>query len=94
MHEEYMELTTSDVADLRNAGTVRLGGAISAAKFLSVFADTIPWVHLDIAPTANTDRERGINGVMMTQVFGGDVSPYFVELLNVIYPKPPTASPR
>ena len=40
------------------------------------------------------DRERGINGVMMTQVFGGDVSPYFVELLNVIYPKPPTASPR
>ena len=61
MHDEYMELMTSDVADLRNAGTVRLGGAITAAKFISAFADDTPWVHLDIAPTANTDRERGIN---------------------------------
>ncbi|HZF79909.1 MAG TPA: serine hydrolase domain-containing protein [Rubrivivax sp.] len=38
------------------------------------------------------DRARGISGVVMTQVFGGDVSPYFVELLNVIYPKPSTST--
>jgi CubicO group peptidase (beta-lactamase class C family) len=34
------------------------------------------------------DRERRITGVLMTQVFGGDASPYFVELLNTLYAAP------
>ncbi len=30
------------------------------------------------------DRERRITGVLMTQVFGGDVAPYFPELMDLI----------
>lgn len=37
------------------------------------------------------DRERGITGVLMTQVFGGDASPYFVEMLNALYSAPGSA---
>ncbi|HLC30981.1 MAG TPA: hypothetical protein VJM51_09420, partial [Dehalococcoidia bacterium] len=49
----------SDVADVRQTGTGRAGGAISAAQMLSEFAEDTPWAHLDIAPTARTDREKG-----------------------------------
>ena len=31
------------------------------------------------------DPARGITGVLMTQVFGGDVGPYFAELLDTLY---------
>lgn len=35
------------------------------------------------------DPARGITGVLLTQVFGGDVAPYFSELLERLYrPKP------
>ena len=57
--EEYKELVKSDVADVRQTGTGRAGGAISAAQMLSEFAEDTPWAHLDIAPTARTDREKG-----------------------------------
>ena len=43
----------SEVADLRNVGTTRYGGALIAAHFLARFvADGIPWAHLDIAGPA------------------------------------------
>ena len=43
----------SEVADLRNVGTTRYGGALVAAHFLERFvADGIPWAHLDIAGPA------------------------------------------
>ncbi|WP_397534656.1 serine hydrolase domain-containing protein [Roseateles sp.] len=35
------------------------------------------------------DPGRGITGVLMTQVFGGDVGPYFAELLDTLYRPPP-----
>lgn len=59
--DEYKELVRSDVADVRQTGTGREGGAITAAQMLSEFAEDTPWAHLDIAPTARTDRERGTN---------------------------------
>lgn len=31
------------------------------------------------------DTGRGITGVLMTQVFGGDVGPYFTELMDTLY---------
>jgi CubicO group peptidase (beta-lactamase class C family) len=40
------------------------------------------------------DRERRISGVLMTQVFGGDVSPYFVELLDALYRAPTVAAAK
>ena len=55
--EEYFEQLKSDVADMRNIGG-RGGGMITAALFLSKFVDDYPWVHLDIASTDWSERER------------------------------------
>ena len=50
----------SEVADLRNVGTTRYGGALIAAHFLERFvADGIPWAHLDIAGPANSSVVEG-----------------------------------
>jgi leucyl aminopeptidase len=56
--EEYKEHLKSDVADLKNVGK-REGGSISAALFLAEFVGDTPWVHLDMAPTDNVDKDRG-----------------------------------
>ena len=55
--EEYFEQLKSDVADMRNIGG-RGGGMITAALFLSKFVRDCPWVHLDIASTDWSERER------------------------------------
>ncbi|HTJ28874.1 MAG TPA: leucyl aminopeptidase, partial [Acidobacteriaceae bacterium] len=49
--DEYYDAIRSDIADIKNTGG-RWGGAITAAEFLHVFADTTPWIHLDIAGMA------------------------------------------
>jgi len=58
MYEEYKEQNKSDVADIKNTGG-RYGGAITAAQFLSEFVGDTPWVHLDIAGTSSTNKEKG-----------------------------------
>jgi len=58
MLEEYKEQNKSDVADIKNSGG-RFASSITAAEFLAEFAGDTPWVHLDIAGTADTDKERG-----------------------------------
>ncbi|OGO30040.1 MAG: leucyl aminopeptidase [Chloroflexi bacterium RBG_16_56_11] len=58
MFDEYREQLKSDIADIKNIGG-RYGGAITAAKFLADFIDGTPWVHLDIAGTSETDKEKG-----------------------------------
>lgn len=55
--EEYQEMLKSDVADLKNIGG-RPAGSITAAAFLSSFVGEYPWVHLDIAGTAWTDKPQ------------------------------------
>jgi len=57
MYEEYKEQNKSDVADIKNIGG-RWGGAITAAQFLAEFAGDTPWVHLDIAGTNMSEKER------------------------------------
>lgn len=52
MFAEYREQIQSEVADIRNVGEGRWGGAISAAKFLEEFVGETPWVHFDIAGPA------------------------------------------
>ncbi len=64
---EYRKLIDSPVADIKNIGD-RWGGAITAAWFLESFVGDTPWVHLDIAGPAFTDRvhdlgPRGATGV-------------------------------
>ena len=58
MDEKYAEQLKSDVADMKNYG-VSLAGAITGAKFLAEFVGDTPWIHLDIAGTALTDKESG-----------------------------------
>jgi len=55
--EGYYDSIKSDIADMKNAGG-RDGGAITAAALLSKFVQKYPWVHLDIAATAWTDKDR------------------------------------
>jgi leucyl aminopeptidase len=55
--EEYYELIKSDIADMKNVGG-RAGGVITAAALLSKFVQNYPWVHLDIASTAWSEKER------------------------------------
>ena len=54
--DEYREGLKSEVADIRNTGP-RGGGAITGGLFIKEFAETTPWVHLDIAGVAFTDKE-------------------------------------
>jgi leucyl aminopeptidase len=53
----YCDLIKSDIADMKNAGG-RDGSVITAACLLSKFVQKHPWVHLDIAATAWTDKDR------------------------------------
>ncbi|MCL4119723.1 UNVERIFIED_CONTAM: hypothetical protein GTU68_004296 [Idotea baltica] len=51
--DDYQDHLYSDVADLRNLGTMPLAGCITAAKFLENFTNEHPaWSHLDIAGVA------------------------------------------
>ncbi|MEX2115195.1 MAG: leucyl aminopeptidase [Pirellulales bacterium] len=54
----YDELIKSEVADIKNVGEGRWGGAITAAKFLEQFVGNTPWTHLDIAGPAFRDKAK------------------------------------
>jgi leucyl aminopeptidase len=54
----YDELIKSDVADIKNVGDGRWGGAITAAKFLEQFVEGKPWTHLDIAGPAFFEKAK------------------------------------
>lgn len=68
LFKEYGKQLESDVADLCNVGG-RPAGAITAAFFLSYFAENAPWAHIDIAGTSWSDKpdkpylSKGPNGV-------------------------------
>ncbi|WP_144057376.1 leucyl aminopeptidase [Novipirellula maiorica] len=70
MFDLYDEKVKSKVADIKNVGEGRWGGAITAAKFLENFVGDTPWVHIDIAGPAFVDspkphRDAGATGVMV-----------------------------
>ena len=67
MHDHFMPLLKSPVADCKNVGP-RWGGAVTAAKFLEKFVGDVPWVHLDIAgpswaDSGNDYQDSGATGV-------------------------------
>jgi leucyl aminopeptidase len=67
LHRDYRRLIDSNVADIKNIGE-RWGGAITAAWFLAEFVGDIPWVHLDIAGPAFSEKgndlgPKGATGV-------------------------------
>jgi leucyl aminopeptidase len=58
MFPEFSEQIRSEVADIKNTGDGRWGGAITAAKFLEEFVNGKPWVHLDIAGPAFLEGQK------------------------------------
>jgi leucyl aminopeptidase len=56
--DEYQEMIKSNIADIRNTGSGKGGGAITAAWFIKEFAEDVPWIHLDIAATCWVDEGR------------------------------------
>jgi len=54
--EDYKELIKSDLADIKNLASSRMGGAITAALFLAEFAEVSKWAHIDIAGPAFTQK--------------------------------------
>ena len=58
MYAEYDDQIKSEVADIKNVGDGRWGGAITAAKFLERFVGGIPWTHVDIAGPAFAEKPR------------------------------------
>jgi leucyl aminopeptidase len=56
--EEYEEMIKSHIADIRNTGSGKGGGASTGAWFIKEFAEDTPWIHLDIASTCWADEGR------------------------------------
>lgn len=81
MDAEYDDLIKSDVAEIKNTGG-RKGGAITGAKFLQHFVGDTPWVHLDIAGTFETDKEKGYQPKGATGVMVRTLVNLAVELLS------------
>jgi leucyl aminopeptidase len=52
---DYRRLIDSNIADVKNIGE-RYGGAITAAWFLAEFVGDTPWIHLDIAGPAFSEK--------------------------------------
>ncbi len=70
MHAHFKDQIQSQVADIKNLGEGRWGGAITAAKFLEEFVGEKPWAHLDIAGPAFADKPKnyidaGASGCMV-----------------------------
>ncbi len=58
VEDDYRDQIQSSIADIRNTGLTRYGGATNAAMFLKEFVDDTPWVHLDIAAVAWLDTDK------------------------------------
>ena len=62
LDDEYAEGLKSNFADVANIGG-RMGGAITAAKFLQRFTSKFDWAHLDVAGTAwKSGAAKGATG--------------------------------
>jgi len=56
MPDDYKSLLKSEFADINNMSSTRSGGAITAALFLSEFAEDTQWAHIDIAGPAYSKK--------------------------------------
>jgi leucyl aminopeptidase len=58
LHQPYRAQLDSEIADLTNMGGPN-AGTITAALFLAEFVGAVPWAHVDIAGTAQSDAAAG-----------------------------------
>jgi len=61
LSEDYDKDIDSGVADVKNIGSGRGAGSITAAQFLQRFVNDVPWAHLDIAGTAWNKKGRTLS---------------------------------
>ncbi len=61
LFEESKERIVSTIADYRNSGATPAAGGIIAGLFLKEFCENKPWIHIDIAGTANAPMPKGVN---------------------------------
>jgi leucyl aminopeptidase len=57
LNDLYEKDIESSIADMKNVGAGRWGGAISAAQFLQRFVKDVPWAHIDIAGMAWSTKD-------------------------------------
>lgn len=57
LDQDYRELITAKIADLKNSGS-REGSLIFSAMFLKEFVGDVPWAHIDIAGVAFLNKPR------------------------------------
>ena len=82
MWKEYIELTKSNIADLKNYSYESRAGTIMAGAFLSQFIpEGANWIHLDIAGVDNlsngsSTRHYGATGEILRSLF------YFLQNFN------------
>ncbi len=76
--EEYDEMINSDIADMKNVGSGRGAGSITAAQFLKRFIGETKWVHLDIAGVAWKGKGDAM-AVKGATGFGLKLLDYFVQ---------------
>jgi leucyl aminopeptidase len=85
LDDEYRDMMKSNIADIKNTGNGKGGGASVGAMFLKEFTGNTPWIHLDIAGTAWQDdtkpwNAKGATGVAVRTLvdlamkFGGNGS--------------------
>ncbi|MBN2479205.1 MAG: leucyl aminopeptidase [Parachlamydiales bacterium] len=80
LYQKYKEQLKSDIADLKNIGSGREAGTITAALFLQEFVDDIPWVHIDIAGPAFLSKPKGLHPTQASGM-GVRLLTYFFENL-------------
>ena len=56
--DEYDRKIDSEIADVKNQGTGKQAGTITAGMFLKRFIGKYPWAHIDIAATAMRDSKQ------------------------------------
>jgi len=57
--DDLGHLLKSAIATTTNVGAVKMGGATTAGIFLSLFVQSIPWVHIDLAGPAYLTKAHG-----------------------------------
>lgn len=60
LDDAYDKDIDSTIADMKNIGSGRGGGSITAAKFLQRFTNKVPWAHLDIAGVTWADKDQSL----------------------------------
>ena len=61
LHKNYAKDVESSIADVKNVGSGRGAGSITAAEFLKRFVGDTPWAHIDIAGVEEDKKDRDLS---------------------------------